>query len=155
MPRISVDELEIPYSVAYRDIEYPRLEFKTGELLVVMPEGKEDVEEIIEKHAAWIRRKRLAISAAVARSEKRKLVERSVPELKKLVHALVDKIGREHDFQVGRTFFRKMNSKWASHSRNANLTINSTLRFLPSSLVEYVVFHEMAHSAEMKHNERF
>jgi hypothetical protein len=48
-----------------------------------------------------------------------------------------------------------MNSKWASHSRNGNLTLNGELRFLPKNLIEYVIFHEMAHSIERKHNERF
>lgn len=91
----------------------------------------------------------------MARSSKRKLVKRSVPELKKIVSVFVEKFREKYCFQVGQIYFRKMNSKWASHSRNGNLTINSALRLLPKPLIDYVVFHEMAHSVERKHDERF
>ena len=155
MPKVSVDNLEIPYSISYRNIRYPRLEFKTGDLLVVMPKGKKNAKAVIEKHRIWIKQKKLAICAAMAHSRKRKLVKRSVPELKKAVSDLVKKFSKEYGFQIGRTYFRKMNSKWASHSINGNLTINSALRLLPKPLIDYVIFHEMAHSAERKHNERF
>ena len=155
MPKVSVDNLEISYAVSYRNIRYPRLEFKTGELLVVMPKGKNNASAVVEKHKAWIKQKKLAISAALTRSNKRKLVKRTVPELKKIVSGFVEKFRQEYGFQIGKSYFRKMNSKWASRSGNGNLTLNSALRLLPKPLIEYVVFHEMVHSLVRKHNERF
>ncbi|HLC33234.1 MAG TPA: M48 family metallopeptidase, partial [Candidatus Nanoarchaeia archaeon] len=36
-----------------------------------------------------------------------------------------------------------------------NLMVNSLLRYLPVHLIDYVVYHEIAHLKERKHNERF
>lgn len=48
-----------------------------------------------------------------------------------------------------------MKTKWGSYSKKGNLTINTLLKYLPDKLIEYIIFHEMAHSIERKHNERF
>jgi predicted metal-dependent hydrolase len=48
-----------------------------------------------------------------------------------------------------------MKTKWASHSQNNNLTINTLLKFLPEDLIRYIVYHETAHNVERKHNEIF
>jgi predicted metal-dependent hydrolase len=48
-----------------------------------------------------------------------------------------------------------MKIKWASHSRSNNLTINTLTKHLPEDLVNYIIFHETAHSIERKHNENF
>ncbi|MBU3965756.1 MAG: M48 family metallopeptidase [Euryarchaeota archaeon] len=48
-----------------------------------------------------------------------------------------------------------MKSKWGSCSPKKNLTINTLLKYLPEEIIEYVIFHEMAHLIERKHNEKF
>ena len=48
-----------------------------------------------------------------------------------------------------------MKTKWASHSQNNNLTINTLLKFLPEDLISYIIYHETAHNIERKHNETF
>jgi len=48
-----------------------------------------------------------------------------------------------------------MKTKWASHSSNNNLTINTLLKYLPNDIIEYIVYHEIAHAIERKHNEKF
>ena len=52
-----------------------------------------------------------------------------------------------------RIYFREMKTKWASHSQNNNLTINTRLKYLPEDLISYIVYHETAHNLERKHNE--
>ena len=48
-----------------------------------------------------------------------------------------------------------MKSKWGSLSSRKNLTINRYVKYLPNWLIKYIVFHEMVHLIERKHNERF
>ena len=48
-----------------------------------------------------------------------------------------------------------MKTKWASCSKKRNLTINTLMKFLPDYLIEYIIFHEIAHLKERKHNENF
>lgn len=48
-----------------------------------------------------------------------------------------------------------MTTKWASHSQNNNLTINTLLKYLPEDLISYIIYHEIAHNIERKHNKKF
>jgi predicted metal-dependent hydrolase len=49
-----------------------------------------------------------------------------------------------------------MKTKWASHnSNNNNLTVNTLLKYLTQDTIEYIIYHETAHSIERKHNEKF
>ncbi|MBU4491936.1 MAG: M48 family metallopeptidase, partial [Euryarchaeota archaeon] len=64
-------------------------------------------------------------------------------------------IFRNLKISINNIYFRRMKSKWGSRSSKKNLTINTLLRYLPDNLIEYVIFHEMVHLIERKHNERF
>jgi hypothetical protein len=48
-----------------------------------------------------------------------------------------------------------MKTKWASCSKNDNLTINALLKYVPEDLIEYIIFHETAHTRERRHNDAF
>ena len=71
------------YEVSYRNIKYPRLEFKTGRLLLVLPKGQKP-EEIIEKHKKWIEKKREFIEECLKLAKSKKIIERSDEEFKNL-----------------------------------------------------------------------
>ena len=49
--------MEIPCQIEYRNIKYPRLEFKGLQLHVILPPQIKDATQIIEKRKAWIQRK--------------------------------------------------------------------------------------------------
>ena len=142
------------YKFAHRDVKYPRLEFKTGELVLILPNGH-DPEELVERHLDWIKEKKQFIKGCLEDSRDRKLAERSKEELKELVCSLVGEFSRELDVSVNRVYFRHMRTKWASCSPKRNLTVNTLMKYLPTELIEYVVFHEVVHLLEKRHNERF
>jgi predicted metal-dependent hydrolase len=56
---------------------------------------------------------------------------------------------------INKIYYRKMTTKWASHSQNKNLTINSLLKYLPGDLINYIIYHETAHNIERNHNDGF
>lgn len=142
------------YKVSYRRVKYPRLEFKTEELLLILPFGQ-DPEPFVEKHRRWIERKAEFIRKCLNDSSKKKLVKRTQGEFKGLIHSFVEEISKELGVKVRKVFFRKMRTKWASCSPMENLTVNPLLSFLPEHLIEYVIFHEIAHLIEKRHNEGF
>ncbi|MGV8177012.1 MAG: M48 family metallopeptidase [Candidatus Bilamarchaeaceae archaeon] len=150
----TTDDSRVEYAIAYRKIRYPRLEFKTGRLLLVLPDDYKDKDELIRKHKEWIARKSTIISRMLRQAKGKKLVKREENEFRKLVNREIE-AGRKHGLRINMVFFRKMNSKWGSHSRNGNLTFNSLMKDLPEKTIRYIVFHEMAHSVEKKHNARF
>jgi len=147
---------DIPYQIDYRNIKYPRLEFKTGNLLLVLPKDYENEKELIQKHNRWIYNKNFIIKTAIETAKSKKLNKnRTNEELKHLVHSVAKNFLEEFDFKINNIYFRKMKTKWGSYSPKRNLTINTMLKHLPKKLIEYVIFHELAHSQEKKHNERF
>lgn len=146
--------MEQDYSVSYRKVQYPRLEFKTGKLVLILPES-EDKEKILARYSTWIKEKKRIIDEALLASEEKDVYHRSDAEFKTIINELIgwysDYLGKN----PGKVFYRNMNSKWASCSRNGNLTINMLLKYLPERLVSYVVYHEMVHLLEKRHNMMF
>ena len=144
----------VEYKVSYRKVKYPRLEFKTGELLLILPFGH-DPETLLEKHRDWIVKKKGLINGCLRNSSGKEIVEREDEEFKDLIYLIVERISRELDVKVNKVYFRKMRTKWASCSTKKNLTINSLMKHLPEDLIEYVIFHEIAHLIEKRHNANF
>jgi predicted metal-dependent hydrolase len=153
--QVKIKDMEIDYTVSHRDIKFPRLEFKTGELLLVLPKDYENPEELIEKKKSWIYSKKTLIDSTLKESKKMRLIDRSDSELKKIAQRLFEKLTKDSKDQVNRIFFRSMTSKWASLSKRKNLTLNTLLKYLPEPLIEYVIYHEITHLTEKKHNERY
>jgi predicted metal-dependent hydrolase len=145
----------VPFNVTYRNIKYPRLELKTGSLVVVLPKNGYEPEKIIERHRKWIENKIEFIEDCLRKSRSVKLEARDVRELREVVRYCIERHEKTLDVRVHNVYIRRMKSKWASCSRKRNLTVNTSMRYLPQSLIEYIVYHEMVHIIERKHNERF
>ena len=142
------------FEVSFRDVKYPRLEFKTGKLLLVLPFGHSP-EVVLNKHKKWIENKEKLIKDYMKEAEKKRIFKREEEELKELIRSFVKKDCEELKERVNKIFFRKMKTKWASCSKKRNLTINTLMKFLPDYLIEYIIFHEIAHLKERKHNKNF
>jgi len=144
------------YTVEYRNVKHPRLEFKTGTLLIILPKIGWTPEQVLEKYGGWIKRKQTTINTAIHQTTQETINRtRTQKELKNLVMQLAFTGQKELNTRINRIYFRKMKTKWASHSKNNNLTINTLLKFLPEDLISYIVYHEIAHNIERKHNETF
>jgi predicted metal-dependent hydrolase len=141
------------YAVRYRDIRYPRLELKTGSLLLVLPREYRDEPGLLEKHRRWVDNRRTQIQRALNESRSKELNKRTEQEFKEVAESLVAR--NQVTGRVNRIIYRRMKSKWASFSPRHNLTLNTLMRYLPNSLIEYVVFHELVHSRRKKHNAKF
>ncbi len=142
------------YRVSYRKIKYPRIEFTTGELVLILPYGTKP-EEIYEKHSKWIEKKRAFINECIKEAKAKELEARESKDFRQLVQNYMEEISKELKVKANKIFFRKMRTKWASLSRRKNVTVNTLMKFLPDDMIEYIIFHELAHLIERKHNERF
>jgi len=148
-------ELEnIPHKISYRKIKYPRLEFTTGELHFVLPLDARH-EEMFRKHRRWIKKKQAFIEECLRESEKRELVQRSDEEFKGMVLSLIIKTDEELKVKLNNVYFKLMKTKWASFSAKKNLMINKLASHLPDRLIEYMVFHELTHLRQKRHNDQF
>ena len=152
-----VKKPEIPYSTSYRDIKYPRLEFKTGTLLLVLPKNYEKEKALLQKHKKWIQRKNHNIQTALEQARTTQLNQTcTIEDLKTLTNAIVQQYQNELHTTTNKTFYRRMKTKWASLSKHKNLTINTLIRYLPESFMEYIIYHELTHAKHGKrHNKLF
>jgi predicted metal-dependent hydrolase len=150
------ESLETNYTIDYRDIKYPRLEFKTGSLQLILPKNYKNHDQLLEKHKKWIRQKQQTIQNALHQAKTTHLnEERAIPQLRTLIKKIIEKYETELSTEINKIFYRKMKTKWASYSQKGNLTANTLMKYLPDTLVEYVIFHEMTHSKQKRHNEKF
>jgi predicted metal-dependent hydrolase len=146
---------QINYNVAYRDVKHPRLEYKTGTLFLILPKNDPNQKQILQKHQKWIHQKEQAIQNALKEAKTKTLNNLAEKDLKTLVTSLVQTYQKELHTKINKIYFRRMKTKWASHSRNHNLTVNTLLKHLPQNLIDYIIYHETAHALERKHNERY
>jgi len=154
--QVNIYDLDIQYETVYRDIKYPRLEFKTGDLLLILPKSYENHEGLIEKHKDWLYKKESIIKSALKHSQEKNIeLRRTDEEFRGMVFSQVEDVSKKMRLNINKIYFRRMKSKWGSCSPRKNLTINTLLKHLPPNLIEYVIFHEMVHLIEKKHNERF
>jgi hypothetical protein len=150
------ESVETNYTIDYRDIKYPRLEFKTGTLQLILPKKYKNHQQLLQKHKKWIRQKHQTIQNALQQAKILQLNhKRTIPQLKTLIKKLVKQYQTELNTRTNKIIYRKMKTKWASYSKNKNLTINTILKYLPENLIEYIIYHEITHSIERKHNQNF
>jgi hypothetical protein len=146
----------LEYTVSYRNVKHPRLEYKTGTLLLILPKSSKDEKQTLEKYNKWIQKKELVIRKALEEAQAKNLnLNRTDKELRNLIHALAQNYQIELNTKINRIYFRKMKTKWASHSKNGNLTVNTLLKYLQQDTIEYIIYHEITHSIERKHSEKF
>jgi len=142
------------YKVSYRDIKYPRVELKTGSLVFILPFGyKSDI--FFEKHKGWIDKKINFIEECLENAKGKGLLNRSDRDFKELIIGIVDRASNNLKVKINKIYYRKMKTKWASLSSLKNLTVNKLMKYLPEQLIEYIIFHEVAHVIEKRHNNRF
>jgi predicted metal-dependent hydrolase len=144
------------YNVEYRNVKHPRLEFKTGTLLVILPKTGWTPEQVLEKYGKWIKRKQTTINNAIEQKTQKTINKtRTTKDLRNLVLQFAYAAQKEFNTRINKIYFKKMKTKWASYSKNNNLTVNTLVRYLPEDLISYIIYHETAHGIERRHNENF
>lgn len=153
---IKIADRPISYQVLNRKVKYPRLEFKTGGLVIILPEAASNDAQLIQKYRKWIITKTDYINKTMDRAAKTQLVLARTPlEFKGIANKLIRTCSKELGVEPGCVYIRIMRSKWASLSASHNLTLNGLLGHLPQELVAYVIYHELAHLIERRHSARF
>ena len=145
---------DFPHTISFRDIRYPRMEFRTGELMLILPHST-DPNSVIEKHKKWISEKIKFIEECKMEAETKVLVQRKDDDFKSLVLEHIIKISNEIGVRTNNVIFRTLKTKWASLSPKLNMTVNMLMKYLPENLIEYILYHEHAHLRQKYHNGDF
>jgi len=142
--------------IVERWVKYPRLELKTGLPVLIMPRNTNlESTVILGRHKRWLEKKIEFIEEIKNKYKNCRIYKRSDDELKKLVNKFVDDFLAVAKIKPSRVQFRCLKTKWGSCSRKRRLCFNLSLKYLPVSLIRYVVFHEMTHLIIPNHKKGF
>jgi predicted metal-dependent hydrolase len=74
---------------------------------------------------------------------------------KEIIKKRVIDLAQVHSFEVSNIYIKDQSSRWGSCSSNKNINMNWRLIFAPSTILDYVIIHELAHTKEMNHSKDF
>jgi len=76
-------------------------------------------------------------------------------EAKEYIPARVRELAELYHFKFKRIYVKNIRSRWGSCSRKGNLNFSLHLLELPEEMIDYVIFHELAHTVEHNHSKNF
>ncbi len=68
---------------------------------------------------------------------------------------LARKLAETHDFTLNSLEVKKLKSRWGSCNSKKDVVLNLYLVQLPQNHIEYVIFHELAHTVHLNHGKEF
>ncbi len=76
-------------------------------------------------------------------------------EAKKHIPRRVEELAYLFGFKYNRLFLKNLKSRWGSCSGKNNINLNIHLMKLPDELIDYVILHELVHTAHKNHSKKF
>ena len=71
-----------------------------------------------------------------------------------LPHLLLD-LAKQHGFKINNITIKGNTSSWGSCSGKKNINLSYHILTLPAHLINYILLHELCHTVEMNHSDRF
>lgn len=86
----------------------------------------------------------------------RKVIEESLRRnAKSLLPARLEHLSKQYGLPYASVKINSSRGRWGSCSARKTLNLSCFLVLLPSHLIDYVLLHELCHTREMNHSERF
>lgn len=83
------------------------------------------------------------------------LTQAIVRRAKEILPPRLKRLADEKGFRYSRCTVRNVHSRWGSCNAKGNISLSIYLALLPDELIDYVLLHELCHTVEMNHSERF
>ncbi|MDY9919500.1 MAG: M48 family metallopeptidase [Proteiniphilum sp.] len=114
-----------------------QMRLRDGELIVFIPDGLDMMDRQLQDRIKDMVR-------SVLRHEAKRVLPQKVAFWAK-----------EFNLQFSQVKINKSTTRWGSCSLQKNVNLSLYLMLLPERLIDYVVLHELAHTVEMNHGEKF
>lgn len=76
-------------------------------------------------------------------------------EAKRVLPFRLQELADQHQFTFTDLKIQSSKTRWGSCSQRGNINLSFFIMLLPQHLVDYVILHELCHTREMNHGERF
>jgi len=76
-------------------------------------------------------------------------------EAKRLLYNRTKQLAAKHGFTFTDVKIQSSKSRWGSCSREKSINLSLYLMLLPVHLIDYVILHELCHTKEMNHGDKF
>ncbi|MDL2265307.1 M48 family metallopeptidase [Parabacteroides sp. OttesenSCG-928-G07] len=76
-------------------------------------------------------------------------------EAKRVLPGRLDQLARQHGFAYTEVKINSSKTRWGSCTSRKSINLSLFLMQLPWHLIDYVLLHELCHTVEMNHSERF
>ena len=107
-------------------------------------------EIFVNSKTDWIKKNLIKLS-----KNKIKLEEVDKKYAYKILKNRLDQISEKYNFSYFSLSVRNQKTRWGSCSLKNNISLNSKLINLPKKLMDYVILHELVHTAVKNHSKEF
>lgn len=74
---------------------------------------------------------------------------------KEILPGRLQQLATRHGFRYSSVSLRDSHTRWGSCSSRGSISLSIYLVLLPDELIDYVLLHELCHTVEMNHSDRF
>ncbi len=153
-----IKDIEVFYKIVYSSrAKKVRLSiFKDNTLNIIIPKflKRTDITKLILEKQDWI--------LSTIKENKDNILIEDVENLDKIKSRIkvfledrIDYYNSFYNFEFFRISIRRSKTRWGSCSAKKNLNFNYKIFYLPQSLADYIIVHEICHLKEFNHSKSF
>ena len=133
--RFRIESENFTFYIEEHTVDVFQLKYNGKEAMLLCPAGT-DYHNMQE----WLRK---AVTIAMAH------------RAKELLPTRLNSLATEKGFKYSGCNVRNVHSRWGSCNTKGNISLSIYLVLLPDELIDYVLLHELCHTVEMNHSEKF
>ena len=130
-----------------------------GSFVVTRPRGLNEniAERFIQEKSAWVLSKLdhfKQFGTHVFQNDQQKYSDRKEEALN-FVGKRIEHFNEIYQLEFNKINVRNQKTRWGSCSKKGNLNFNYKILFLPGTIADYIIVHELCHLKEFNHSYKF
>lgn len=112
--------------------------------------------KFLQEKINWVKQERDKFALMFPKNPDTKIIEKELRKKAKFyLPARTSELAQQHGLSYNKVRIKNTRSRWGSCSSENNINLCIHLMRLPQELIDYVILHELAHTVEKNHSEKF